>query len=482
MEKRTGLNGDVAGDWEMTMFDEASAGAGARNAVSPPVIGPLAGSGERQVADAYAAIHPTMFGAFLLGLCMFVGMVEGYDVQAMALAAPLLSKAWQLAPEAVGMLLAASLVGQVFGGFLLAPLGDRIGRRAALLMGLAIAGSATYLGAFMPDYYTMMASRLVAGLGLGFALANTITLSMELVPRSWRTIAVVLVSSGYPLGAAAGAAIAGTLLPVYGVASIFYVGGIATLVAFLLCVMALPESPVIMARRSGDQAGLRTLLRRLGVIVDPNVRLVTIEAATGSSNVRALFTAERRTTTLLLWVLNFTSLSLVYFFIMWLPSLFVHSGFAPQEAIRATSLFSMSGILGGLTLAMLLPRIGPVLTLGGCYLLTLASVATFATITEPGGLFYAVLFCCGFFVIGSQFCLHAVVNLFYPGAIRATGLGFALGAGRIGGVVAPIVGGIVLARIASPEQAFFIALIPVAVSLVALLALRSFRLVGLHAE
>lgn len=442
----------------------------------------LGDSTERPLSDAYAQIPPTLYGSFLLALCVLVGMVEGYDVQAMSLAAPLLARVWVLTPQAVGTLLAASLVGQVIGGFLLAPLGDKLGRRMALLMGLVIAGSATFAGAYMPDYSAMMASRFVAGLGLGFALANTITLAMELVPNRWRTITVVLVSSGYPLGAAAGAAVVGMLLPTYGVAAIFYVGGIGTLIAFLICLVALPESPVMLVRKSGDQTGLRKLLDRLGVTVNPAVRLVGHVAGAAKSNAAELFSPERRTTTLLLWLLNFASLSLVYFFIMWLPSLFVQSGLDPRDAIRAASLFSCSGIVGGLTMAALLPRIGAVWTLGICYVLTIISVATIATIPDLGTAFYITLCCCGFLIIGSQFCLHAVVNLFYPGPIRATGLGFALGAGRIGGVVAPLVGGIVLARVASPEQAFYVALIPAAAALLTLLALRGLTLIGLKAE
>lgn len=439
-------------------------------------------SGERALSDAYTAVRPTAYGTYLLALCVLVGMVEGYDVQAMSLAAPLLAKLWDLSPQAVGSLLSASLVGQVLGGFLLAPLGDRLGRRVALLMGLVIAGAATYAGAYMPDYVSMMASRFVAGLGLGFALANTITLAMELVPTNWRTITVVLVCSGYPLGAGAGAAVVGSLLPLYGVASVFYVGGIGTLVAFLLCALTMPESPVILVRKADDQTRLRRLLQRLGVAVDPAVRLVGQAGEEGKSNIAALFVPERRNTTLLLWVLNFANLSLVFFFIMWLPSLFVVSGLDPQEAIRATALFSFSGILGGLTMAALLPRIGPVMTLGGCYLLTIAAIAAFANAAAPASSFYMILFCCGFLIIGSQFCLHAVVNLFYPGPIRATGLGFALGAGRVGGVFAPIVGGFVLAHVATPAQAFYVALVPAAISMIALVALRRLRLVGLHAE
>lgn len=437
---------------------------------------------ERPLADAFRRLRPSGYGVLLLSLCIFVGVVEGYDVKAMAFAAPLVAREWNLAPQAVGLLLSASLVGQVFGGFLLAPLGDRIGRRKAMLFGLAITGIATFASAFVPDFGSMFVSRLIAGLGLGFALANTITLAMELVPTNWRTLAVVLVCSGYPLGAAIGAMAVGLLLPVYGVAAAFYVGGAGTLAAFLAVYLMLPESPVMMVRRSEDQTALRNLFRKLGVPINPSVRLVGQDSEDKRSNVAALFTVERRATTLLLWLLMFANLSLVFFFGMWMPSLFVQSGFEPRDAISATSLFNFSGIAGGLVLAALLPRLGPIKTLGSCYLLMIGSIAGLAAISHTSPLFYLTLGCCGFLIIGSQFCLNAVVNLFYPGPIRVTGLGFAFGVGRIGGVIAPLVGGLILANVSSPSVAFYVGIVPAAISFIALVALRRLKLSGAESE
>lgn len=437
---------------------------------------------ERNLTDLYVELKPSLYGAALLGLCILVGVVEGYDVQAMSLAAPLLAKAWHLAPPQVGAMLAISLIGQTIGGFLLAPLGDRFGRRTAMLSGLLIAGLATLSGAYASTYGIMLVARFVAGLGLGLALANTVILALELVPISWRTIAIILVYSGYPLGAATGAAVVGHLLPTLGVAAVFYVGGIGTMVALLICLIALPESPVILVRRSEDQSRVRRMFAKLGVAVAASTRLVVQDRAGSRSNVAALFTPERRTATLLLWLLMFANLSLVYFFVMWLPSIFVQSGLDPRAAIKSTALFSFSGIAGGLVMASLLPRIGPVRTLGICYVATIVALAVFASIRGVGPSFYLTLFCCGFLIIGSQFSLGAIASLFYPGEIRATGSGFALGAGRFGGVFAPIAGGFVLAHVSTAQAAFYVGLVPAGISLLALLGLRRFSLVGLHAE
>lgn len=434
----------------------------------------------RPLAEIYEELRPTRYGTFLLGLCIMIGMVEGYDMQAMALAAPLLKQDWQLSTQAVGALLSISLVGQVFGGILLAPLGDRIGRRTAMLLGLAFTGLFTFGAAYVPDYNTMLAVRFLAGLGLGLVLTNNIALAMELVPSNWRSMSVVLVNAGYPLGAACGAAIVGQFLSTHGVATVFYVGGIGTLVALMVSLALLPESPIILVQRAGDQAGLRALFSRMGNVIPPSTRLVGDKAADGRSKVGALFTPERRTVTLLLWVLMFSNLALCYFFVMWLPSIFVSSGLQPGAAIMATSLYNFSGIVGGIVLAGLSPRFGPVATLWFCYGLTIICVGVVPGTDAPSPAFYICLVGSGFLTLGSQFCLAALANLFYPGTIRTTGVGFALGVGRIGGVLAPVTAGIVLANVSSPKMAFYIALAPAAVCFVAIMLLYRQRHVELR--
>jgi AAHS family 4-hydroxybenzoate transporter-like MFS transporter len=426
--------------------------------------------------EAYRRMGPSAYGVALLILCIFVGTAEGYDVQAMALGAPLLAKAWHLPPSGIGMLLAASVVGQVIGSFLLAPLGDRWGRRPAILLGLLGAAVATGAGVVAPEYASLVAGRVCAGLALGLALSNTTALAMEIVPVRWRTIAVVLVCCGYPAGAAAGAAIVGHLLPTLGYVAIFYVGGTATLIAFVLCAVLLPESPARLARREGARPALHRLLARLGVPIAEDVAIVSDHAAPTRSRVAELLTPERRSVTLLLWLLNFANLSLVYYFVMWLPSLFVSRGLAAQSAVAASSLFSASGIVGGLVLASLIARRGAVATLAGCYLVTIVAVLVFSSLTAIGPAFFVTLAVCGAMVIGSQFCLSAVVALFYPDEIRATGSGYAVGAGRLGAVFAPLLGGIIVARMPSVSAAFAVAAIPAVISLIAILALRQSKL------
>jgi AAHS family 4-hydroxybenzoate transporter-like MFS transporter len=262
------------------------------------------------------------------------------------------------------------------------------------------------------------------------------------------------------------------MLAEHGFAAVFYIGGAGTFLAFVLCVAFLPESPYILQRRPTAHPALHQLLRRLGIALEASTLVTADHVERSGSRVAELFAPERRGVTLLLWLLNFANLSLVYYFIMWLPSLFVSRGLAAQSAVAATSLFSASGIAGGLLLATLMPRIGPVATLAGCYVITIIAVLAFSSVDAIGPAFFVSLAICGAMIVGSQFSLSALVNQFYPDEIRATGAGYALGAGRLGAVSAPLVGGLIVANVGSPSSAFAVAAIPAAVSLVAILALR----------
>ena len=420
------------------------------------------------VDDVLAAAKPSGFMFVALALCVLVGMAEGYDIQVMALAAPLVAKAWGLSTGAVGLLLTASVVGLVVGSFLLSPLGDLWGRRPGVNLGMLVAGLATAAGAWMPNVGTLMAMRFIAGVGLGLALPNVIALAMEIVPSRWRVIAIVLVNCGYPLGGALGSAWVGGKIPTYGYPITFLAGGVATLAVLLLCLALLPESPLLLARRPARAAELGRLLSRLGGGFAPSSAGFAIrEPPPPRSRVAALFEGARARATLLLWLVNFAGLAMVYFFVNWLPSIVVGSGQGPQRALMAISVFSFSGIIGGVLLALSLRVARATRLLGGAYGVALAASLALAAAPVAGVAFFVLVGIAGAAMVGSQFCLTAIVNQFYPSSIRATASGYATGAGRLGAVFAPLAGALVVGLAAYPQHALAAAAVPASLAMLA---------------
>lgn len=431
----------------------------------------------------FASMRLSSYGIALLALCVFVAMAEGYDVITMALAAPMVASAWSIAPSQIGILLAGSVIGMVAGSFLLAPLGDRLGRRPSILMGLSIACLGTSGGAFAPDYAVLLITRLIAGLGLGFAMSNVLAIAMEVVPARLRTLAVVIVACGYPLGAGFGGAISSQFTETHGHAAMFLFGGGGTLTAILLCAAFLPESPMFLARDPRNHPKLRKLLERLGGHFAPGALENLAPDASQTDRKRglgvaALFTPDRRMATLLLWLVSFSSGCTVYFFMTWLPSLFVGRGLSPQLAIAGTSLFNGAGVIGGLLLAVMLRPVGPTRVLGGCFVVAIVATLCLAWFDKVDALYWVMIGLSGAMVVGSQFCLMAVVNQFYPSDIRVTGAAYSSGAARLGAIFAPLAGGVVVEMVSLPQYVFVVATVPALLALIGIIALHgsaSFR-------
>ena len=421
---------------------------------------------------AQLRLSPRLFG--VLALCVAIATGEGYDVQVMALAAPLLAKSWDLTRGQVGLLLTASVSGILLGSVLLAPQGDRRGRRPVGLAGLLLGAIFATASAFATELHTLLPIRILASLGVGCAMPNIFAIAMETAPSRWRIVAVVAVSCGYPLGSAVGGLVASHLAE-HGYAGVFLVGGAIIAVNFVMGMLWLPESPSFLAARRPSET--RRLLVSLGASLADDVTFVA-PAERPRSTISALFTPARRTTTILLWVLNFTNMMLVFFFISWLPSLLAYRGLANSASLSATSLFNASGVIGGISMAFAMRRLIPPTVLSVAYLCAAASVIALAVLPETGSAFLVTIAISGAAILGSQFCLIALVNHYYPPEIRVSGAGYAIGVGRLGALFAPVAGGILLSLVSAVQWVFLFTAFPALIALGVVLTLRRTRTIA----
>lgn len=423
-----------------------------------------------------AAIEAAGVSRFLIRiaiLCFLAAAVEGYDIQAMAFAAPMISEAWNVSPQTMGVLLTASLVGLAFGTMLVAPLGDRFGRRPTIIATLAVAGAAMGLTAFARDIFMLGALRFVAGVAMGGTIPNLLALCLEYSPNRRKVLFVVLFAIGFPVGAGLGGALAGQLSADFGWSAIFWFGGAATLACALLFLAALPESVFTMLLKLKSPERAAALLRRVSsrfADVDPGL-LRAHERPVERANVRSLFSDGRGPTTALLWIVELANMSMLYFFISWLPSLFAAQGFEVQSSIHAAAVFNGGGVLGSIGLAMLMSRMKATTVLGGAYVAAAIAVLLLSGLTRLDALFFTAVFLAGAFIVGSQGCLSAIIGEFYPSSIRATGAGYAATVGRVGAISAPVLGGIVIAGASNMQSSFLIAAAPAVIAAVAVGAL-----------
>ncbi|HLF10257.1 MAG TPA: MFS transporter, partial [Gammaproteobacteria bacterium] len=268
---------------------------------------------------------------------------------------------------------------------------------------------------------------------------------------------------------------AAQLISTLGWRAVFLVGGALPLLLAAALLRWLPESIRFAALIPQGQAEAKRLLRKIKRDLGPDadVRIQSSDAEGGKATVMDLFKDHRGRATVLLWIAFFMSLLNVYLAINWLPTSLSSSGFTVEQAAVITSMYHVGGVVGTYTLGLLMDRLGPHVMLMFAFLLAVVGFYTFATV--PGmaqGSTTALLMATGFGVIGAQVGITTLASMIYPVAMRSTGLGWALGVGRVGSIVGPAVGGLMLATAADPRSVYLVCIVPALVGVAAVALLR----------
>ncbi|AWV05653.1 aromatic acid/H+ symport family MFS transporter (plasmid) [Burkholderia sp. JP2-270] len=396
-----------------------------------------------------------------LTICGFCMVVDGFDVQAMAYAAPALLGAWHIDRTVLGPVFGAGLLGMLVGSLALAGVADRIGRRPALI---AATLWVALLMAFTPSMHTvgqLIGGRFAAGIGMGVIIPNAMALAGEYSPARMRATLMMAVSSGYVLGGVAGGAVASLVIARFGWGGVFHAGAILTALLCLVMVCCLPESLQFCLLRRPDQPRTRRLLSR----VAPDARLPLMPDAPAVSERQALstlFTEGRARSTPILWAANFANMLCAYFLAAWIPVLMSDPTTTSGRAALAGTTLWLGGLAGNVLLGALIDLRGFAAVLqmnfvvGG---LAIAGLSLFYASPREAMLLIALA---GFCVLGGQSGLNALAVSVYPTEVRATGAGWASGIGRLGAVVGPAAGGYLMAFGWSADRTLLIAALPAA--------------------
>ena len=384
----------------------------------------------------------TSFQTATVLICGVVTLVDGFDAQSIGFVAPVLAKEWGATPAAFGPVFSASLVGMMTGALSLGPVADRFGRKLAAILAVAFMGVFTLATMTCTSIESLLVIRFLTGVGLGGALPNCVALSGEYAPARWRATAIGAMFCGFPLGAMLGGLLAARIIPAFGWKSVFLVGGIIPLILIPVLAILLPESIRYLVARRKQPARILTLLRK----IEPNVQATessnfTIrETTSGGVAISELFSHGRLLGTLLLWVSFFANLLLYYFLINWLPLLLQQAGLSLGNAILLTALLNFGGILGTIVFARSLDRTGNsrilIWAFVGCTVSTI--VLGYAGANIP--VLIGAVFIAGFCANEALNNLSAVAANLYPTNIRATGIGWGLGFGRVGSIAGPMIG------------------------------------------
>lgn len=399
-----------------------------------------------QVLDVGALIETRPIGPAqwtVIGLCACVAMLDGMDLQSIGLAAPAMSAQLHVAPPAFGVVFSAALAGLALGAFLLGPAADRVGRKRVLVGATFCFGVFTLATAYASSLPELLVVRFLTGMGLGGAMPSFISLASEYVPKARRAAVVSLLWAGFPLGGVVGGLLGSWIIPAYGWQSIFLVGGVLPILLSMMLALALPESVSFMvaAGKSEDRIG-RTLRRIFpDVSIAGETRYELTREVAAKTSVLELFRSGRTAGTLLLWASFFFAFMILVTNSAWSPILLRRVGIAPEQTALALALFNFGSLFGSAAAGMLLNRFGvlrvlpPTITLGAlAYAAVGWSAPSLDAVMVAQGLFGLLLGC-------ASSGLIALAAIYYPVAIRSTGVGWATGIGRLGSVTGPLVVG-----------------------------------------
>ena len=384
-------------------------------------------------------------GAFqikLIAWSVLIAFIDGYDIGAIAFAAPSLIKEWHVAPKELGIVLSASNFGVLFGSQIFGWIGDRYGRKTALILSNLLFGVLTYWAAYSTNLNELSLLRFVAGLGIGGVIPNIVAINAESAPRNARATLAIIATGMVPIGGALAGFAAATLVPQYGWPILFKIGGVAPIVFALIAIYGLPESIKFMTLHESHRGKMEALLKaiRPDYTVPPNARFVIEDEKQAPSNPIYLFGNGLQAITPLTWLLFACNLMGYFFLISWTPTLMGAAKVPPQIAALAGAALQVGGTVGSLLLCWWLQR-ARFLAIAILFVIAVPVVSSigYAGLSSTAALL-SVTFLAGAIVLGIQSGINVIGAMIYPTSLRANGSGWQLGIGRLGAIAGPFIG------------------------------------------
>lgn len=349
-----------------------------------------------------------------VALCFLVAVVEGFDIQAMGVAAPRLAPEFGFDPRQMGWIFAISNIGLVIGASLGGWLADKVGRKPVFIAAVVSFGIFTLLTSLVGTFEAFFLVRFCAGLGFGGALPNMMALAAEVSAPQRRASTAAFIFAGMPLGGGTSALLTQLLPPDFDWRVLFEIGGVLPLLLAPAVYFLMPET---LTRGAGDGA-------RTDVIA-------------------ALFAGGRTPVTLLLWLAFLPTLLILYLILNWLPTLVVANGLERAVAPQASLAFNFASVAGALVFGRLVDRMDTRWPLTAAYA---GLIASLFALSASSGLTMTLLLsgAAGFFLLGANYALYGVAATYYPKSVRGTGSGASVAVGRVGSIIGPLLAGVLL--------------------------------------
>ena len=406
------------------------------------------------------------FHAGILAWCALIIICDGYDLAVAGIALPSIMKEMGVTAQNAGFMVSSALFGMMFGAIFLGTVADRIGRRYAIVICLALFSVFTAAAGMSSDPYIFSIMRFLAGLGIGGVMPNVVAQMTEYSPKRIRATMVTLMFSGYAVGGMLAALLGKGLIENHGWQSVFLAAGVPVLlIPFIM--KGLPESMPFLVKRNRLVELQQTLVR-----MEPSYRAergdhfeVPRADRVQGAPIGKLFQDGRGFSTVMFWIAFFMCLFMVYALSSWLAKLMAGAGYSLGSALTFVLVLNFGAVLGAVGGGWLADRFHIKYVLVAMYVLAAISI-TLLGYPVPTAVLFVLVGLAGASTIGTQIVTYAYAGQFYPTAIRSTGIGWASGVGRSGAILAPIVIGTLVGMALPLQQNFMAIAIPAVIAAV----------------
>lgn len=404
------------------------------------------------VNEAFDDLPFSFYQILVCFLCFTVVFFDGFDLTVIGVTIPKMAEHLNASPAELGFAISLGQLGPMIGAIAIGMLADRVGRKKTMLLSALVFGFFTYMISHISSVPELAIYRFLAGLGMGGAIPNALAFGSEFAPSRARASLSLYMWAGMPTGAMIAAFSASYLLPHYGWQSVYYVGGLAPLGIAILIFFFLPESLHHLVRDGSEKALAKAhqIFARVdkSQTIDSGIQFsapaVTKEKG---GSVKALFAGDLKVTTLLLWLSFYLSFYLLWILFSWVPTLLKQSGATVQQYSLGFAFIHLGSVIACFCIGRCMGKYNKLNVVKFLFVGAFFAMLAFGYFSSS--VFYIVIvisIITGMLVNGGNSALMGMASAVYPSEIRATGIGWAYGLGKIGSLVAPVIGGLYLSR------------------------------------
>ncbi len=425
-----------------------------------------------------ALTHRPMSGFqwLMVGICFILNFNDGIDVLIVSFSSAAIMAEWSLSKTGMGYVFSAGLAGMTLGCFLIAPLADRWGRRTIFLVSVGMIAVGMLGVGVCRLYGLMLALRFLTGLGIGGILPTMAATAAEFSNRKYQDFNVGLVQAGWPIGAILTGLCCAHYIPIYGWHSAFLVAGGLAVGMWILVFFFMTDSLEFMLNNptTNSLSTINNLLARMRV--PPLATVPTVQRNVHQPSAGVLFSPAYKRTTLIVWVAAFFGFLTLYTLMSWVPTIAKDAGLPFEQATGVGIMLNIGAALGSAAIGAIGSRFGLRSTIVTFMLVAFAVMQVYAFSSLTPVLIFGLVLLIGFFVQGGFNGIWPTLSRLYDASIRATGVGYTVGIGRLGAILGPLLFGYLADDGLTTRQLFVIFSVPLLVMGGCIRAIRSEKL------